>query len=268
MPDTCTSHSSSSLSSFSISPHQQILSGTTNFTFSEFLTLFENDDDYERLMVTLFEWHDFILKMNAMWHMAELIRHFQDEIDKQQDYIWSIFTEMERAGIHELLNQDYKQIRGTIHWQWRVRLTPTTSSRSPSPILWPPTPYPRSTPSSSSPRLVALQYSPTASQYSPTASWYGTPPESPTFSPETLFPNLDFVLIWETEDKFHRRLEEQYLELSTDKRENVKWIERQIEEEMRTLNRIRVDWVNYQGGIGLRFNLIIIEDDWNQGFQV
>ena len=48
MPATHTSHSSSSsLSSFSISPHQQILSGLTNLTLSEFLALFENDDNYE-----------------------------------------------------------------------------------------------------------------------------------------------------------------------------------------------------------------------------
>ena len=269
MPATCTLCSSSSLSSFSISPHRQILSGPTNLTFSEFLALFENDDDYKWLMVTLFEWHNFILKTNAMRHVAKLIRCFQDKIDEQQDYIRSIFTEMEWAGIHELLNQDYKQTGGTIRRQWRVHFTPTTTSRSLSPILQPPTPYPRSTlSSSSSPCLVALQYSPTASQYSPTASQYGTPPKSPTFSPEILFPNLNFVPIQETQEEFHRRLEEQYLELSTDEIANVEWIEWQIEEEMKALRRIWVDWVNYQGGIGSRFNPIIIEDDWNQGFQV
>ena len=64
-----------------------------------------------------------------MRHMAELIRCFQDEIDKQRDYIRSIFTEMEQAGIHELLNQNYKQTEGTIHRQRRVCFTPTTASR-------------------------------------------------------------------------------------------------------------------------------------------
>ena len=122
--------------------------------------------------------------------MAKLIRHFQDEIDKQRDYIQSIFIEMEQAGLHELLNQDYKQTGGTIRRQQQVHFTPTTASRSPSPILQPPTPYPCSTSSSSSePHPVALQYSPTASQYSPTASRYNTPPKSPTFTPEILFPN-------------------------------------------------------------------------------
>ena len=75
MPATHTSRSSSSsLSSFSISPCQQILAGPTNLTFSEFLALFENNDDYKQLMVTLFERHNFILKTNVMRHMAELIR--------------------------------------------------------------------------------------------------------------------------------------------------------------------------------------------------
>ena len=88
MPATRTLRSSSSsLSSFSISPRRQILAGPTNFTFSEFLALFENNNDYEQLMVTLFERHDFILKTNVMRHVAELIRRFQDEIDEQRDYI-------------------------------------------------------------------------------------------------------------------------------------------------------------------------------------
>ena len=76
------------------------------------------------------------------------------------------------------------------------------------------------------------------------ASQYETPPESPVFSLEILFPNPDFVLISDVE-----------------KVENSEPIERQIKEQMKALKRIRVDWVNYQGGIGSRFNPIIIEDD-------
>ena len=70
-----------------------------------------------------------------MQHMAKLIRHFQDNINKQWDYIQSIFIEMERAGLHKLLNQDYKWIGGTIHRQRQVRFMLTTSSSSLSPIL-------------------------------------------------------------------------------------------------------------------------------------
>ena len=86
-----------------------------------------------------------------MRHVAELIRQFQDEIDEQQDYIRSIFIEMEQAGLHELLNQDYKWTRGIINRQQQVCFTPTTASKSPSPIPQPPTPYPVSTSSSLSP---------------------------------------------------------------------------------------------------------------------
>ena len=76
-----------------------------------------------------------------------------------------------------------------------------------------------------------------------------------------MFPNLNFKPICETQQEFERQLEEQYLELSTDDLANVERIERQIEEEMRALRTIWVDWLNYQGGISSRFNLIIIEDD-------
>ena len=37
--------------------------------------------------------------------------------------------------------------------------------------------------------------------------------------------------------------------MSTDELANVKQIERQIEEEMKALRTIQVDWVNYQGGM-------------------
>ena len=140
--------------------------------------------------------------------------------------------------MHELLNQDYKWTRRIIHRQRRVHFTPTTASKSPSPVPRPPTPFPQSTSSSSSlPHPVALHYSPTASQYSPTASQYGTPPESPTFIPEVLFPNLGDVQ--ETQEE----------------------LEQQIEEQIKVLRTIWVDWLTYQGGIGTRFNPIIIEDD-------
>ena len=38
-------------------------------------------------------------------------------------------------------------------------------------------------------------------------------------------------------------------------------IERQIDAQVQGLERQQVDWMNYQGGIGTRHNLIIVEDD-------
>ena len=91
----------------------------------------------------------------------------------------------------------------------------------PSSLQRPSTPYPRER--IPSPRIKKpihrLQYSPTASQYSPTASQYETPPESPkpepslsrlspTFIPEVLFPNPDFLPTFNgqdlAEEEFHQ----------------------------------------------------------------
>ena len=62
-------------------------------------------------MVTLFEQHNFILKTNSMRHITELIKRFQDKIDKQRDYL---FEEMERGGLHQLLDKDYIWDNGII----------------------------------------------------------------------------------------------------------------------------------------------------------
>ena len=127
--------------------------------------------------------------------------------------------------------------------------------------LWrPSTPYPRDrapSPWIKKP-IHRLWYLPTVSQYSPTASQYGTPPESPkpkpsssrlspTFIPEDHFPNLDFLPNldgWDTEDEFHRRLEEQYLELSVDEIRNVEWMKRPIDEQVWELERRQVELDN------------------------
>ena len=196
--------------------------------------------------------------------MAKLIRQFQDEIDKQQDYIWSPFMKMEQAGSHELLNQDYKQWSRTIQWQWCVHFTPTPSSDSFLPVHQPPTPYPQSIPSSSpSPHLTILQYSLTVSHYSPTTSQYKTPPKSPVFILEVLFLNPDSLPTFDGWD-----LLEQVQEQTMEEHEWCQHIEWQIEIQVQSIERGQVNWADYQGGIGTRFNPIIVEDDWNQGFQI
>ena len=147
-----------------------------------------------------------------------------------------------------------------------------------SSIRRPSTPYPRDripSPCIKKP-IHKLQYLPTASQYSPTVSQYRTPPESPepkpsssrlspTFIPEVLFLNPNFLLSLdgrESEDEFHQWLEEQYLELSTDERENIEQIERQINAQVQELERQQVELDNSWRGIGTWYNPIIIEDDW------
>ena len=74
MPASRTSRSSSSLSSFSISPRQQFLNKPTRFSLSEFVDQFSDDIDFEQLMSTIFDRNDFILKTTAMRHIAQLIK--------------------------------------------------------------------------------------------------------------------------------------------------------------------------------------------------
>ena len=61
-----------------------------------------------------------------MRHITKLIQHFQDEIDEQQNYLRSLFKEMERGGLHQLLDKDYVQDNGNIQQQQGVHFTPQT----------------------------------------------------------------------------------------------------------------------------------------------
>ena len=157
---------SSSLSSFSVSPQWLFLAGSPHLSFSNYLEQFETNNGYEELMVTLFEQHDFILKTNSMQHITQLIRHFQDEIDEQWNYLWSLFEEMEQGGLHQLLDKDYVWDNGTIWWWWGVHFTPQTKDNVSLPCQWSSTPYPHHCPalSSSSSWSVPIQHSPIMSE--------------------------------------------------------------------------------------------------------
>ena len=157
---------SSSLSSYLISPWRLFLAGSSHLSFSDYLEQFKTDDDYEELMITLFERHDFILKTNSMRHIAKLIRRFQDKINEQRDYLRSLFEEMERGGLHQLLDKDYIWDNGIIWWRRGVHFTPQTEDNVSLPHWRASTPYPHHRPalSSSSSQSIPIQYSPTASE--------------------------------------------------------------------------------------------------------
>ena len=108
-----TRSSSSSLSSFSI-PSRRPSPELFKFSFTEFLDRLNTDETVDKLMVTLFERHDFILKTNSIRHTAQTVQRLQDEIDKQQKYMRLLFEEMERSGLQQLLEQDFKQKKGEI----------------------------------------------------------------------------------------------------------------------------------------------------------
>ena len=127
--------SSSSLSSFSISPQRQFLNEPTHVSLSEYLDQFSDNNDFEQLMSTIFEHNDFILKMAAMRHVAELIERLQGEVEEQQQYLRSRFEEMEQGGLHDLLDKGYERKYGTIWPKRRVQLSFTPPQPSSSRIL-------------------------------------------------------------------------------------------------------------------------------------
>ena len=100
------SSSSSSLSSYSGRlTHYMRETNTMLMTFSEYLELFETDDSYADLMVTLFERQDLIIKTNEMKHLAGMVEHFQNEISHLQEYMQESFDTMEAGGLHQLLKK-------------------------------------------------------------------------------------------------------------------------------------------------------------------
>ena len=98
---TSSSSSSSSLSSYSGgSTCYMQANDTMLMTFSEYLELFETDDSYTDLMVTLFERQD-IIKTNEMKHLAGMVERFQNEISHLQEYMQESFNTMEAGGLSE-----------------------------------------------------------------------------------------------------------------------------------------------------------------------
>ena len=80
---------------------------TMLMTFSEYLELFETDDSYTDLMVTLFERQDLIIKTNEMKHLVGMVEHFQNEISHLPEYMQESFDTMEAGGLHQLLKKQF-----------------------------------------------------------------------------------------------------------------------------------------------------------------
>ena len=76
-------------------------------TFSKYLELFETDDSYTDLMVTLFERQDLIIKTNKIKHLAGMVERFQNEISHLQEYMQESFDTMEAGGLHQLLKKRF-----------------------------------------------------------------------------------------------------------------------------------------------------------------
>ena len=99
MPATRSPRSSSSFSSFSSNSDRRLeLIESPNFTFNDYVKLFNDDDSFYALQVALFERQDLTVKTNEIKHLISLIQRLQDKINRQQEYVDKIFDSMEAAG--------------------------------------------------------------------------------------------------------------------------------------------------------------------------
>ena len=121
MPATrfsCFSSSFSSISSDSF--RQQTLIGPPNFTFNDYVKLFDDDDSFYALQVALFEQQDLTVKTNEIKHLISLIQRLQDEINRQQEYVDEIFNSMEAVGLYQILEKHFVRDNGVIRTKRRV----------------------------------------------------------------------------------------------------------------------------------------------------
>ena len=79
MPATHSPRSSSSLSSDFNQRLESIES--PNFTFNDYVKLFDDDDTFYALQVALFEQQDLTVKTHEIKHLISLIQRLQDKIN-------------------------------------------------------------------------------------------------------------------------------------------------------------------------------------------
>ena len=121
MPVTRFSRSSSSVSSFSSDSNRRLESiEFPNFTFNDYVKLFNDDDAFYALQVALFERQDLSVKTLEIKHLNSLIQRLQDEINRQQEHVDEIFDGMEAAGLHQILKKHFVRDNGVIRTRRRV----------------------------------------------------------------------------------------------------------------------------------------------------
>ena len=228
------SSSLSPFSSVSDSSQQQVSIGSPNVSFIDYIKLFNNNDSFSALQVALFEWQDLAIKTNEMKYLAELVKWLQDEANRQQEHIEEMFNSMETTGLHQILKKHLVRNNGVLR-TWRgVEFNLPRSHKKYSFHHQQSTPYPPATLSkykSSSPDSLPAGDYQTISRYPLDGGFihhyiWPAPPEPST---STVIP----------------------------KRELLPTI--QVK---RMMPKVTMDWMNYQGGVGSRFNPIVIEDDW------
>ena len=108
------SPSPSSFSSSSDSYRRPFSVRSPNFTFLDFIKLFNSDDSFTALQSALFEREDFIVKINEIKYLATLVERLQDEANRQQEHIEEMFNDMEVRGLHKILKKHFVCDNGVI----------------------------------------------------------------------------------------------------------------------------------------------------------
>ena len=140
MPATRSPRSSSSFSSDSY--RRQISIGLPNFTFNNYVKLFNDDDAFYALQVALFERQDLAVKTNEIKHLISLIQRLQDEINRQQEHVKEIFDGMEAAGLNQILKKHFVRDNGRIRTRRRLEFNIPRTTRKYSLNQQQLTPYP------------------------------------------------------------------------------------------------------------------------------
>ena len=108
------SPSPSSFSSSSDSQRQLFSVGSPNFTFLDFIKLFNSDNSFTAIQSALFEREDLIVKTNEIKYLAILVERLQDEANRQQEHIEEMFNDMEVKGLHTVLKKHFVRDNGVI----------------------------------------------------------------------------------------------------------------------------------------------------------
>ena len=182
--------------------------------------------------MALFERQDLTVKTNEIKHLIPLIKRLQDKINRQQEHVDEIFDSMEAAGLHQILEKHFVRDNGVIRTRRRLEFN-----------------IPRTTKKYSLNRRRATPYPPTTTFFRDSSD-----DSLPTGTYQTISHcTLDGGFI-------HHYVRPSNPEPSSS---NVK-LEQQPLATMqanRTMPKVKIDWLTYQGGVGSRFNPILIEDD-------
>ena len=108
------SPSPSSFSSLSDSNRQPLSVKNPNFTFLDFIKLFNSNNSFLALQSALFKREDLTVKTNEIKYLAILVERLQDEANRQQEHIEEMFNNMEVKGIHKILKKHFVHDNGVI----------------------------------------------------------------------------------------------------------------------------------------------------------